>query len=122
MMTPATPDQFWITLKLISSVVFLFLFCAIRSARKKSLIDTKDLTSVSVAVTGIVLALSLFLRSVSSSQIVDLLKEDIIALCLGALAQGLASIDTELKEDSLFLFSKLRSIKLKPSRSSKSKP
>jgi hypothetical protein len=72
------------------------------------LIDTKDLLSVSVAVTGVVLALSLFSRSVTSREIVLLLKEDIIALCIGALAQGLASIDGEFKEDFLYLWSKFR--------------
>jgi xanthine/uracil/vitamin C permease (AzgA family) len=122
MMTPSNPDQFWIILKLTLSVILSFLFCALRSTRKKSLIDAKDLTSISVSVTGVVLAFSLFLRSISSSQILDVLKEDIIALCLGALAQGLASIDTDLKEDSLFLASKLKSVKSKSSRSSKPSP
>jgi hypothetical protein len=103
----SSSDTFWILLKLFSSIAGILVFSLIRSFRKKSLIDTKDLISISVAVTGVVLALSLFFRSVVSTKVIELLKEDIIALCIGALAQGLASIDNDFKEDFLYVWSKI---------------
>jgi hypothetical protein len=115
-------DTFWILLKLFASVTGIIFFGGIRSFRKGKLIDTKDLLGVSVAVTGVVLALSLFSRSVTSSKVIEVLKEDIIALCIGALAQGLASIDSDFKEDFLYLWSKIRLKKSKSSGSSQKPP
>jgi len=103
-------DNYWILLKLVASLVFWLLFCLIRGVRKKDL-NTNDLTSVSVSVTGIVLALSLFLRSITNSHILELLKEDVIALCLGALAQALSSIDSELKQDFSFIIGGIKNFK-----------
>lgn len=102
-------DNFWLSLKFISIIAGISFLVIIRSVRKRALIDTKDLVSVSMAVSGIVLAISLLARSLTSNEVLEVLKEDIVALGLGALAQGLASIDDEFKQDCLYLWSRIRS-------------
>lgn len=97
-----------IRFKLGLCLFLIFIFFTARSLRKGNFIDAHNFVEVSLASASIVLAISLIIKVFLEEEVSKILKEDTISLLIGAGSQIIVSLNPDIREDSKFIFKKIK--------------
>lgn len=100
---------------IVLCVTLIIVLCIVRSRRQKKLVDNKGFSEIAWFIAGNYLTISLIIKAVSQPSLYQLIgAEGLLSLIIGAGAQLVASLSSEIQQDFGYLYQKITSRKRSP--------